>query len=288
MKLAIIDTKCANLASLKFALDRLGLKSTISSDLRELEMADKLFLPGVGTAARAMQSLRELNLSDFLRRTKKPTLGICLGMQILGAFSEELNQQTLGIMSFAVKKFTPRQDFTLPHMGWNAVQISRQNALFSGLEGAFFYFVHSFCVKMGEFEGENFGENSDKFTAGSEFDGAKNGEKSVNFGENSSEKFVAGREFDGSKNGEKSSEKSLNLSENSSEKSANLDKFGGENSAVLSKFSGENSSEICLAKCTYSEDFAAAVQKDNFYGVQFHPERSGEAGEILLKNFVWI
>lgn len=258
MKLAIIDTKCANLASLKFALDRLGLKSTISSDLRELEMADKLFLPGVGTAARAMQSLRELNLSDFLRRTKKPTLGICLGMQILGAFSEELNQQTLGIMSFAVKKFTPRQDFTLPHMGWNSVQISRQNTLFSGLEGAFFYFVHSFCVKMGEFKGENFGENSDKFTAGREFDGENFGEKSVDLGENSSEK------------------------------SANLDKFGGENSAVFGEFSGENSSEICLAKCAYSEDFAAAVQKDNFYGVQFHPERSGEAGEILLKNFVGI
>lgn len=246
VKLAIIDTKCANLASLKFALDRLGLKSTISSDLRELEMADKLFLPGVGTAARAMQSLRELNLSDFLRRTKKPTLGICLGMQILGAFSEELNQQTLGIMHFAVKKFTPRQDFTLPHMGWNAVQISRQNTLFSGLEGAFFYFVHSFCVKMGEFGGENFGENSDKFTAERKFDSGKFGEKSANFGENSSEKSV------------------------------DLDN------------GGENSSEICLAKCTYSEDFAAAVQKDNFYGVQFHPERSGEAGEILLKNFAGI
>lgn len=263
MKLAIIDTKCANLASLKFALDRLGLKSTISSDLRELEMADKLFLPGVGTAARAMQSLRELNLSDFLRRTTKPTLGICLGMQILGAFSEELNQQTLGIMSFAVKKFTPKQDFTLPHMGWNSVQISRQNALFRGLEGAFFYFVHSFCVKMGEFGGENFGENSDKFAAEREFGGAKNGEKSYKF------------------NGE-------NFGENSSEKSANLDKFGSENSAISSKFSGENFGEICLAKCTYSEDFAAAVQKDNFYGVQFHPERSGEAGEILLKNFVEI
>ena len=193
MRLAIIDTKCANLASLKFALDRLGFQSVVSCDLSELEKADKLFLPGVGTAARAMQSLQELNLCEFIRTTKKPLLGICLGMQLLGEFSNELNQKTLGIMPFRVREFETRANFTLPHMGWNDIEVTRENALFAGLNGAYFYFVHSFCVALNEFS---------------------------------------------------------------------------------------------LAKCEYSQPFAAALNYENFYGVQFHPERSGEAGELLLKNFV--
>ena len=193
MKLAIIDTKCANLASLKFALDRLGFQSVVSCDLKELEKADKLFLPGVGTAKRAMQSLQELNLCEFIRNTKKPLLGICLGMQLLGEFSNELNQKTLGIMPFRVCEFKAKVGFTLPHMGWNDIEITRENALFAGLNGAYFYFVHSFCVALNEFS---------------------------------------------------------------------------------------------LAKCEYSQPFAAALNYENFYGVQFHPERSGEAGEVLLKNFV--
>ena len=193
MKLAIIDTKCANLASLKFALDRLGFCASISSEKNELEKADKLFLPGVGTAGKAMANLAILGLCDFVRETKKPLLGICLGMQILGEFSSELNQKTLGVMPFRVREFKERAGFTLPHMGWNDIKISRQNALFAGLNGAYFYFVHSFCVALNEFT---------------------------------------------------------------------------------------------LAKCEYSEPFSAALMKENFFGVQFHPERSGEAGAVLLKNFV--
>ncbi len=193
MKLAIIDTKCANLASLKFALDRLGFESVVSCDLRELERADKLFLPGVGTAQKAMQSLEALNLCEFIKGTKKPLLGICLGMQLLGEFSSELNQKTLGIMPFRVLEFEGKSGFTLPHMGWNDISLVRENALFDGLEGAYFYFVHSFCVALNEFS---------------------------------------------------------------------------------------------LARCEYSQPFAAALNHQNFYGVQFHPERSGEAGEVLLKNFV--
>ena len=83
--------------------------------------------------------------------------------------------------------------FTLPHMGWNDIEITRENALFAGLNGAYFYFVHSFCVALNEFS---------------------------------------------------------------------------------------------LAKCEYSQPFTAALNYKNFYGVQFHPERSGEAGELLLKNFI--
>lgn len=191
MKLCIIDTGCANLASLKFCCDRLGYKTLISKELKELEMADKLFLPGVGTAQNAMNSLNNLKLIQFLKDNKKPLLGICLGMQILGIFSEELRQETLGIIPFKTYKFKEKEGFTLPHMGWNDVKSS--HPLFKGLDGAYFYFVHSFCVDINDYS---------------------------------------------------------------------------------------------IANCEYSQAFSAAVAMDNFYGVQFHPERSAEAGEILIKTFI--
>lgn len=193
MKLAIIDTQCANLASLQFALHRLGFKAIISSEEKELEKADKLFLPGVGTAYNAMNNLKNLALLDFVQKTKKPLLGICLGMQLLGEFSQELNQKTLGIIPFKVHKFSQKQPYTLPHMGWNNIELTKENPLFKGLNGAYFYFVHSFCVAVNEYT---------------------------------------------------------------------------------------------IAKCEYSEEFSAALMSENFFGTQFHPERSGEAGEVLLKNFV--
>ncbi|MBS4235818.1 imidazole glycerol phosphate synthase subunit HisH [Campylobacter vulpis] len=191
MKLYIIDTACANLASLKFSLERLGFKTEISRDLKELEKADKLFLPGVGTAATAMRNLNEFKLCEFIKNTQKPLLGICLGLQILGKLSEELEQKTLGIMPFKTLKFEVKEDFSLPHMGWNEVE--SENELFKGLNGAYFYFVHSYCVRLNDYT---------------------------------------------------------------------------------------------IATCEYSKLFSAAVKKGNFYGVQFHPERSGEAGELLLKNFI--
>ncbi|EMD1320351.1 imidazole glycerol phosphate synthase subunit HisH [Campylobacter upsaliensis] len=191
MKLYIIDTACANLASLKFSLERLAYKAEISRDLKELEKADKLFLPGVGTAATAMKNLEKFGLCEFIKSTQKPLLGICLGMQILGDFSEELEQKTLGIMPFKTLKFEEKEGFSLPHMGWN--EIKSEDTLFKGLNGAYFYFVHSYCAGLNDYT---------------------------------------------------------------------------------------------IATCEYSKPFSAAVKKGNFYGVQFHPERSGEAGELLLKNFI--
>lgn len=111
----------------------------------------------------------------------------------MSEFSQELQQKTLSIMPFKVFEFKQKQGFTLPHMGWNSIEIIKENPLFQGLNQAYFYFVHSFCVHLNEFS---------------------------------------------------------------------------------------------IAKCEYSEPFTAALMNENFFGVQFHPERSGEAGEILLKNFV--
>ncbi|EPQ9287323.1 glutamine amidotransferase-related protein, partial [Campylobacter jejuni] len=94
--------------------------------------------------------------------TKKPLLGICLGMQILGNFSEELNQETLKLIDFTTQKFKAKEGFTFPHMGWNEVYSS--HALFKGLEGAYFYFVHSYCVGLGEYTIADC-EYSQKFSA---------------------------------------------------------------------------------------------------------------------------
>ena len=138
-----------------------------------------------------MKNLSHFKLIEFIQTTKKPLLGICLGMQILGTFSEELSQKTLGIMPFKTLKFEEIEGFCLPHMGWNDVK--SEDELFKGLNGAYFYFVHSFCVGLNEFS---------------------------------------------------------------------------------------------IASCEYSKPFSAALKKDNFYGVQFHPERSSEAGELLLRNFI--
>ncbi|AXP09342.1 imidazole glycerol phosphate synthase subunit HisH [Campylobacter hepaticus] len=191
MKLIIIDTACANLASLKFCLDRLGFNAKISKDLKDLENADKLFLPGVGTALKAMSNLENFNLIHFIKNTKKPLLGICLGMQILGDFSEELDQKTLGIIPFKTQKFKLAKEYSLPHMGWN--KITSSHPLFKGLNGAYFYFVHSYHVAL---------------------------------------------------------------------------------------------NNHTIATSEYGVQFSASLAKNNFYGVQFHPERSAETGEILISNFI--
>ena len=194
MNVVILDTGCANLSSVKWAIQRLGYEPQVSRDADVVLRADKLFLPGVGTAQAAMDQLRQRELIDLIKACTQPVLGICLGMQLLGSRSEE-NQgvETLGIIDQAVPKMT---DFglPLPHMGWNRVYPKAGNRLFNGIEdGAYFYFVHSYAMPV-------------------------------------------------------------------------------------------NASTI--AQCNYGEPFTAAVQKDNFYGVQFHPERSGAAGAQLLKNFL--
>lgn len=194
MNVAILDTGCANLLSVKSSIVRLGYDPVVSRDADVVLRADKLFLPGVGTAQAAMDQIRERDLVELIQACTQPVLGICLGMQILGSHSDE-NQgvQTLGIIDEPVLKMT---DFglPLPHMGWNRVYPKAGDRLFRDIEdGEYFYFVHSYAMPV----------------------------------------------------------------------CANT-----------------------IAQASYGEPFTAAVQKDNFYGVQFHPERSGAAGAKLLKNFL--
>ena len=191
--LIIIDTGCANLSSVKFAFDRLGIQAEISRNLAKIKSADKLLLPGVGTAMAAMKNLHDRKLIETIQNATQPMLGICLGMQLMTEFSTEGNVETLRLMS-GKTELIPNTGLPLPHMGWNRVRYAVDHPLFAGIEqDSHFYFVHSYAVLP---------------------------------------------------------------------------------------------NENTIATCNYGVDFSAAIASKNFYGVQFHPERSGKNGAQLLKNFV--
>lgn len=192
-KLTIIDTGCANLSSVKFAFDRLGIQAEISCDLDKIKSAEKLLLPGVGTAQAAMKILQDRHLIETIQNATQPVLGICLGMQLMTAFSAEGNVPTLNLMQ-GQTELLPNKGLPLPHMGWNKVRYQADHPLFKGIEQeSHFYFVHSYAVQP---------------------------------------------------------------------------------------------NDTTIATSDYGVPFSAAIQRGNFYGVQFHPERSGKAGAKLLKNFV--
>lgn len=193
IRLTIIDTGCANLSSVKFAFERLGYSAEITNDLNKIKSADKLILPGVGTAKAAMLNLQHLGLVEVIQNLTQPVLGICLGMQLMTEFSTEGNVVTLGLMN-GQTDLIPDSGLPLPHMGWNKVHYTPDHPLFAGIEqDSHFYFVHSYAVQP---------------------------------------------------------------------------------------------NENTIATSHYGVDFSAAIANKNFYGVQFHPERSGKNGALLLKNFV--
>ncbi|BFO09269.1 imidazole glycerol phosphate synthase subunit HisH [Serratia rubidaea] len=194
MNVVILDTGCANLSSVNYAVRRLGYQPAVSRDPEIVLRADKLFLPGVGTAKAAMEQLAQRELIELVKACTQPVLGICLGMQLLADSSEENGGiNTLGVIDAQVKQMDAG-GLPLPHMGWNQVSALAGSHLFRGIDdGAYFYFVHSYAMP------------------------------------------------------------------------------------------------ICpntIAQANYGAPFTAAVQKDNFFGVQFHPERSGAAGAQLMKNFL--
>ncbi|MBU3891545.1 imidazole glycerol phosphate synthase subunit HisH [Serratia rhizosphaerae] len=194
MNVVILDTGCANLSSVNYAVRRLGYQPEVSRDPEIVLRADKLFLPGVGTAKAAMEQLAQRELIELIKACTQPVLGICLGMQLLADSSEENGGvNTLGVIDTQVKQMHAG-GLPLPHMGWNQVSARAGSHLFRGIDDdAYFYFVHSYAMPV----------------------------------------------------------------------CANT-----------------------IAQADYGAPFTAAVQKDNFFGVQFHPERSGAAGAQLMKNFL--
>lgn len=199
MRAVILDTGVANLSSLAFAVKRLCVEPVITREAAEIRAADRILLPGVGTARAAMAAIEARGLAELIREATQPVLGICLGEQILGRRSEEMGGvDLLGLIDGDVRGL--RADgLPLPHMGLNQVypeDTPQAKILFRGIEpGDWFYFVHSYAMPTGD------------YTA---------------------------------------------------------------------------------ARCTYGETFTAAAARDNFMGVQFHPERSGRAGARLLANFLGI
>ncbi|MBS0847968.1 imidazole glycerol phosphate synthase subunit HisH [Citrobacter sp. JGM124] len=194
MNVVILDTGCANLHSVKSAIQRQGYQPVVSREPDVVLHADKLLLPGVGTAQAAMQEVNARELVPLIKACTQPVLGICLGMQLLGSRSDESNGvDMLGIIDQPILQMTD-VGLPLPHMGWNRVYPKAGDRLFRGIDdGAYFYFVHSYAMPV---------------------------------------------------------------------------------------------CENTLAQTHYGQTFSAAIHKDNFWGVQFHPERSGAAGAQLLKNFL--
>ncbi|WP_394176694.1 imidazole glycerol phosphate synthase subunit HisH [Thalassotalea litorea] len=201
----IIDTGCANINSLKFAIERLGYVVGVSRDEAKIKQAPRVFLPGVGSAEFAMQGINELELKQLITSLTQPVLGICLGMQLLTRQSFENGVQTdcLNLIDTEVNGIdisgtndaqSNGSGLRLPHMGWNTLINISDNPLFTGInEDDYFYFVHSYCAPV----------------------------------------------------------------------------------------SGHT-----LAQCQYGQSFSASIYQNNFYGVQFHPERSGASGARLLRNFM--
>jgi len=192
---AIINYNAGNVQSVVFAMERLGVKAVLTDDPAQIRSADKVIFPGVGEANHTMAYLKTHGLDELIRSLKQPVLGICLGMQLLCAHSEESDTPCLGIIPQQVKLFLPKDKATkVPHMGWNQlINIRPEGFLSAELQQQYVYFVHSYYVEEGPYT---------------------------------------------------------------------------------------------VASCNYIHPFSAAIQKDNFYATQFHPEKSGSVGESILRQFL--
>jgi imidazole glycerol-phosphate synthase subunit HisH len=192
--IGIVNYGAGNIFSLTAALDRQNISYEMINSPEEFDKFDRYIIPGVGHAGAAMQKLQESGMVEKILATKKPVLGICVGMQLLTQSSEEGNSTLLGIAPVRTCLFSDNLKLKVPHTGWNKVSSISDNELFKGInKETYFYFVHSYFIEF-----------------------------NLNF---------------------------------------------------------------TLASADYGIKFSAALKKDNYYGVQFHPEKSGEAGEQILKNF---
>jgi imidazole glycerol-phosphate synthase subunit HisH len=150
MTLAVVELGVGNTASMIFALERLGARPVLTSDVAAIAEAERVILPGVSAAGFAMQRIEALGLAEVLKNFPRPLLGVCLGQQLLFERSEEGAARMLGRIPGEVRRLTPAPDRPVPHMGWNRLRRERDDPLLDGVaDGAFVYFVHSFASPVG-------------------------------------------------------------------------------------------------------------------------------------------
>jgi imidazole glycerol-phosphate synthase subunit HisH len=147
----IIDSGGANLASLQYALDRLGVRALVTDEPGVIAAAPHVLLPGVGAAADAMRRLRASGLDRLIPTLRVPLLGICLGMQLLFEYSAEGATRCLGVIPGRIERLEPAPGRPVPHMGWNTLELRREDPLLTGIHsGERVYFVHSYAASADE------------------------------------------------------------------------------------------------------------------------------------------
>ena len=193
MNLVIIKYNAGNIQSVMYALERIGVNAIVSDEEEIICSADKVIFPGVGEASTAMKYLKERSLNKVIASLQQPVLGICLGMQLMCAYSEENDTQCIGIFDEQVRRFKQEPGFKVPQIGWNDIYDLKTPLFKQVEEHSYVYLVHSYYAAMGEHT---------------------------------------------------------------------------------------------IATTSYISPYSTALHKANFYGVQFHPEKSAAAGEQVLKNFL--
>jgi glutamine amidotransferase len=148
----IIGSCGANLASLGFALERLGVEAPVTTDAARVRAATHVLLPGVGAAGTAMSRLAADGLAEVVPTLGQPVLGICLGMQLLFAGSAEDDTKCLGVIEARAGRLPQSTELPVPQMGWNRVEPVAPSALLDGVApGAYAYFIHSYAVPLGPY-----------------------------------------------------------------------------------------------------------------------------------------
>lgn len=194
MNIVIIQYNAGNIQSVLYALERLGVNATVTDNVETIQAADKVIFPGVGEASTAMEYLKARGLDTVIKNLRQPVFGICLGMQLMCAYSEENDTNCLGIFEEKVKLFKPTDaTIKVPQIGWNNISALKTNLFKDVPENSYAYFVHGYYASLGAHT---------------------------------------------------------------------------------------------IATTNYVQPYSSALHKDNFYGVQFHPEKSAKVGEQIIQNFL--
>lgn len=153
--IAIIDYNAGNLKSVENALAVLGQECVVTRDYKEIMRADRVILPGVGAFGQAMEQIKKYELDKVIHEiahTKKPFLGICLGLQLLFEGSDESQGvEGLHLLDGKIKRIPDKEGLKIPHIGWNSLNLCNDGRLFKGVkEDAYVYFVHSYYLEAAD------------------------------------------------------------------------------------------------------------------------------------------